>query len=49
MFEAGVGDYKLKLATKVQKMLTVGIDFARAVLSNVIFPGREIITYQLWG
>ena len=26
-------------------MLTVGIDFARAVFSDDIFPGRKVVTY----
>jgi len=45
MFEKGVGDCKLKLVAKVQKTLTINIDFSRAEHSYDIFPGRKVVTY----
>jgi len=44
MFEKGVGDRELKLVAKVQKTLTISIDFPRAMHFYDIFSGRKVVT-----
>jgi len=45
MLGKSFGDCNLKSVAKVQKTLTISVDFPRAVHSYDIFPSRKVITY----